>query len=631
MAKHLLLPSWLLLLIAQHVFAMDRVVCNGHIADKLKNGTLHVNDTIFFFDGTRHMSDPTNIGLTLEGCRAQCGAKSDWYPDVGPRLSTWLIPVIVLIGNMQLATLGKRNSFLTLLHLLGDPIDSTWSILTKLEIWNQCYDEAVQLSSRGGKNSDHVRDRGTILAAIHELEGPGSNPVLTYNEIIEGSTIDGDDPARPALHHLCREIANEISDSNSLQLPRTWLAIGSYVFTVFSAFVEAVGGKSSSQPGGRIGTAMFMSWLLPVVLLSNTVGCFTSRRTCLRIMERFAKATKPARRPSVNDYSISSPSLHRRSGSEGMLSPLMPFASRPSNFSSSRTPPDVSISPPTNENGPMDYFLLESPALGPTTPLGSTATITRHADWLDLQLFSADRSSRIGRHVRSTTSFSKAQPWSGAIYTYQPVKWIFHITRRRGSSPWLLLFLSTLPLWIALIFSFLIIWVTPTTGLTCRHFPLMGIFLAWCLSATLTAVSSHCITGKYHWRFVCIKDFVIATPSLVMIFLSSSGMFNSCWCWSAVYSRGLEKAVVLLDPDPARKHNAETVYPGLVSACLFLQTVVFLVNLKMSSRGRSLLRRVEKVKEADFWKLHRPQTREEESDVVGRPRGSSESRPFLRA
>jgi hypothetical protein len=391
------LPSLILLTAVQYalqVSALDRELCNAHIVQKLNNGTLHPNNTIFFFDGHKHMSDHDNIGLTIQGCRDQCGAKSDWYHDVGPRLTTWLIPVIVLIGNMQLATLGKRNSLMTLLHLVGDPVDSCWSLLTKLEIWNRCYDQAVLLSHIQGQNEDHVRDRGTILAAIQELEGPGSNPMQMYKDIIDGSTIDGNDPERPALHHLCREIANELSDSNSLQLPRTWLAILSYVVTVLGAFVEAVGGKPSSQPGGRIGTAMFLSWLLPVVLLSNTVGAFTSRRTCLRVMERFAKATKPVWRGSSIDASsphttpkwgnLSPPTqgMHKGSPTDRRGSSLGEVLASPG--APPLAPmwlPSPSLPSPSMERGQQDYFQHGNPrksSFGQSLSRGKITLNTRH-------------------------------------------------------------------------------------------------------------------------------------------------------------------------------------------------------------------------------------------------------------
>ena len=618
----------------QVAWAMDRTICNKNIVAAMHNGTLARNDSIFFVDQFGPMSRDDNIGLTIEGCEQMCGKKADFYTDAGVRLSTWLIPVIILIGNMHWATLNTKTRLLSIIHLVGDPIDSAWSLITKLEVWNRCYDMAEAMSSIGGRNKDHVQDRATILAAIQELEGPGSNPQQTYNNIIEHSTIDGDDPTRPSLHFLCREIANELSDSNELLLSRTWLAVLSYVFTVLSAFVEAIGGTPSSQPGGRIGTAMFMSWLLPVVLLSNTVGCFTSRRTCLRTMERFAKSTKPA---------------WRRSSSVAVASPPVGIAvSSPTIMSASPTDPQAQQGFLLADRGRPDYFAsrhIRSTSSGSLAAPQAPVEHRRSVDWVDIQLFSQDRPSKILNKTNAWSSFSDAQPWSGAIYTYQPVKWLFSVEKlkSRAHNPITLLILSILPFLNALIMAFLIIWFTPTTGLTCRHFPLIAIFCGWIFSVSFTAVTSHFFSGKYHWRLMLVKDTLIAIPSLLMIFLSSAGMFNSCWCWSAVYSRGLKSAVVLLDPDPLRKANALSTYPSLVGTCLGVHVVLFLTMLFITKRGRSLLRRSEKIKDADFWKLHRSMGSLQAEDEYNRPenlksgrfrsrsRGQSESEPLFRA
>lgn len=131
-----------------------RTWCNLKIGEKLKNHTLVPSNPIFFRNkNNRPMSYPSNIGLSLEDWRAQCGTKFDWYHDVGPRLLTWRFPVILLIGNMQLAMLGKsvhysRSSFFWAIPL----------IFTKLEIWNRCYDTTESLARIGGKNVDHVRN-----------------------------------------------------------------------------------------------------------------------------------------------------------------------------------------------------------------------------------------------------------------------------------------------------------------------------------------------------------------------------------------------------------------------------------------------------------------------------------------
>src|SRR5204863_1953211 len=88
-----------------------------------------------------------------------------------------------------------------------------------------------------------------------------------------------------------RQTACELADGRTYEYLRTCLAIVLYVYQVVAAFVDKLGGGNSSPPGGRIGTAMFLSWLVPAVLLSNNVGGFTSRRTCFSIVRRFAERT----------------------------------------------------------------------------------------------------------------------------------------------------------------------------------------------------------------------------------------------------------------------------------------------------------------------------------------------------
>lgn len=62
--------------------------------------------------------------------------------------------------------------------------------------------------------------------------------------------------------------------------------------------------------------------------------------------------------------------------------------------------------------------------------------------------------------------------------------------------------------------------------------------------------------------------------------------------------------MIILDPNNTRRHNAETIYPGLVGGCLGLQLVVFMIVMRLTKRGRALLRRDEKEKTKDFWDLH---------------------------
>lgn len=74
--------------------------------------------------------------LTLDGCKKLYVPEQTWYIDIGPRLSIWPIPILLLLANVELSPLNKRN-FLSVLHLLGDPIDAIWSLLHKLDAWDR--------------------------------------------------------------------------------------------------------------------------------------------------------------------------------------------------------------------------------------------------------------------------------------------------------------------------------------------------------------------------------------------------------------------------------------------------------------------------------------------------------------
>ena len=547
--------------------ALDRSKCNAKVGAALQNGTMSPNDPIFYRLNGVPKSTPGDIWLTIDGCEAQCGKKFDWYKDLGPRLTIWLIPVIILVGNVQFAVLGKPTSLLTILHLLGDPIDSAWSLLTKLEASNRCWDLAAKLSSSGDPN--HIRDRATILAAIHELIDIDESPDKYYLQLfnVEGLNSEGKD----AIHLLLQRIADELSDSTQNQMSRTWLAILGFVHTVVGAFIDAVGGTSSSQPGGRIGIAMFFSWLLTVALLSNITPTFTSRRTCLRALERFARESHRVQNDPV--YKASDDLL--------------------------KSPP--AIADPSSR-------LESSPS--------AQRPHRRSVEIRDLRMFSQPKASYAWGIPQTFSTFHDSQAWSGSIYTYYANKELFHVVPRnnldserwqkRETSKWTLSLIAAMPLVFAESTSFLIIWFTPTFGLTCRHFPMLGVFLVWLISPVITHImyTTRFARGKWHWRFMLIKDAMIAVPALVVILITACGFYNSCVCWSSYFSRGRQNAMVILDPNSTRRHNAETIYPGLVGGCLALQLLVFLIVMRMTKRGRALLRRDEKVKTRDFWDLH---------------------------
>jgi hypothetical protein len=220
----------------------------------LRNGTLDPNDTIFYVndDGIR-MSTPEAPIVTIDGCRKMCGAGFGWYKDPGPRLSTWLIPVFLLLSNMEVSPLDKKK-YQMLFHLVGDPIDSLLGLLTKLEAWSRCHYLAVGMygtSDVDQVRKDQIRKVATVLGAFEELTGFYENPKNIYEKIKNRAEEKGITVGK--FNQLVTRAAQRLSDSRTDERLRTLLATFLYGYQLISAFITSVGGGNTSPPGGRIG------------------------------------------------------------------------------------------------------------------------------------------------------------------------------------------------------------------------------------------------------------------------------------------------------------------------------------------------------------------------------------------
>lgn len=107
-----------------NMFAEDqfnREECYQRVKSMLEDGTLASDDTIFYRgDDGLPMSTPEHPVVSLNGCYEMCGMSFGWYKDISSRLSTWLIPVFLLLSNIEASPLDKRG-YLMIVHLLGDP------------------------------------------------------------------------------------------------------------------------------------------------------------------------------------------------------------------------------------------------------------------------------------------------------------------------------------------------------------------------------------------------------------------------------------------------------------------------------------------------------------------------------
>lgn len=250
-----------------------------------------LDPNIFAADNKGYLlSSLPNVALKLPACERICGTSWTVYPDSAPRLMTWLVPVLVLIANLQYAAIGKER-FLTLFHLLGDPIDSMLSLLSKVDTWRQCY--------HGRSRNSAVIAAGVkeLVETLH-LDFDASHVRLILRDMLVGPSTQPAD-----FNDLVANTASELADCRTSETLRTWSSIVLYVVQVIAAFVPKFG-EASSPSGGRIGTAMLLSWLLPITLLSNAVGDFASRRIFLRIMLNFMERVERNR-----NHQLSRPSM----------------------------------------------------------------------------------------------------------------------------------------------------------------------------------------------------------------------------------------------------------------------------------------------------------------------------------
>jgi hypothetical protein len=506
-----LLSIFILVAFSSYASAWDRVECIATVRTMLINGSLQDTDNNTFYTNQfgSIMADPENPVLTLDGCERICGANKDWYKDPGPRLNVWLIPVILLITNMEVSPLDKRR-YLMVVHLLGDPIDSLWSLLSKIEAWSRCYSLAKLDRPHNAKETDGLYDvvsLATVLAGIEELLGPQTDPLSDFKKLIPEPPIQDapvPDPARENISIQVNKAAFRLADGRTDELVRTFFAVTLYIYQIIAAFVSVIGGGNSSPPGGRIGTAMFLTWLIPIVLLSNCMGGFNSRRLCYDTMREFCKGVE-------------------RDGRQ---------------------------------------------------------------------------ESHLTRRISESCEYFQTQRWRRSVNTYIPRKAPSFMGKYNDHSPFHLLVVAMAPLINASAFGSSILWNTPPGGLSCRNIMIIVITMLWFVSALLTWIISRVWSPdeKIGWYLVFAKDTPIAISSILMIFLSSVGVFNSCRCWSGIYFYGRLRAHVPLNTDGYFEHNNKRLYPILVGVCLGMQLILFIYMVFIGRRGLKVMRWSEKAK-----------------------------------
>ena len=514
-------------------------------------------------DGTFN-SGPENMTLTIPACEQLCGNMPvNWYTDRGPRLMTWIIPILLLLSNIELSPLDKRR-FYTLFQALGDPIDVLWSFIHKIHTGTQLYEFSSSSLERRSENGAEVgltepiriRVVATVLLAFHDLLGSDLGDFKQLEQI-----MDFLDPGIEAIFDLWRETALELSDGRTDERLRSCFSIFLYILQILSAFVFDIGGGSPNPPGGVIAVALTLTFLIPMVLLSATTGAFTSRRSSLRILRRFVKDAQAASvgtraegvvlpdevRSLLGNTPLSSPyqeptwdeyfnSLHWNGGKDT----YRPWKMR--HVCCKRGSDEDLPCPPLN--------LLAWPGTG----LYNTALL-----WYQR------RAHRLGQWWKKHR-----------IACYQFLA-------------------ATCPILAGLGGGLGILFLAGEGGWSCRHVLLLSMLGIWLLSAALSTglYPIICNSGpgrrRYHWWVCLVKDGLIGGSILVLVSISAAGFFNWCSCWGRRLFRG-DSVGVLLNVNPRYMEYNRNKFPGIVSGIVGFQLVFTLMVLVVNRKGIMVLR-----------------------------------------
>lgn len=510
------------------------------------------------------------IALTYPGCQLFCGYKQGWYADAGPRVVIWIIPVVFLLSNIQLSSVDRRKLF-AIIHALGDPIDSIWSLLDKLYAWYRCSQKAktvaqarVEIQNRN-RHAAELNDQNDEAEGAEEEQGPDGlaiqeaaedqpdtdtedlehatriiATVFSGLEELAGDIIESDAWYTTAAHTLggigsdnehpdafaaWRVAASTIADDRTNEFVRTGLAIVLYLFQVVSEFVTQISGDDQATPGGRIGSALLLSWLIPVTLLSNILGTFTSRRTCLETLMILVEATI-------------------REGDD--------------------LPAD------DDNDDPNDRLVVDVDA--------------ENESWSDYFNGLAAR---------------------GAIYTYRPFK-VQNLLRSSGREKVIRILMpitATSSIVTAFITAFIMHWKAIPEGFSCRHFWILGVFVAWSYSPIFTLSLHGRVSPSTHFWLVYAKDVIIGFTSVIIVFLSVTGLFNSCLCWTM--SQRIKKIGLSFLLNRAQYYVwKEKLFPAVVGVSVFLQLLFVGVVVGLSWGGLIVSRWGEKHKRSEFENVH---------------------------
>jgi len=246
--------------------------------------------------------------LSLLGCAELCGhsdpmAEQIWSAsEIGGRFIAFIIPVIVLAGRFSYSAAGLKNAIFTFIHLIGDPIDSSWSLLTRQEVARRNWILAVEWWSQ---NPKHVATVFTVFDQWlqdplkhlstkpgHDTpQSPGTRQHDPLNSPFLFKLPEEGTKARTRVLGYIKEASRKIGTLNSNTLVSSWLLVIWFGGALAGAFVRTATQETNNQTAHTIAVVMLFSFLVFAVIVRGHTGDFKHREHVLWEMMKLQRDT----------------------------------------------------------------------------------------------------------------------------------------------------------------------------------------------------------------------------------------------------------------------------------------------------------------------------------------------------
>lgn len=239
--------------------------------------------------------DRTRTLLTADAC-IQLNVKGDgWAPyvksDVRQRVQLWKAPLIQLIAQMQLPPLGWKSNIFVIVHLIGDPWDTLWSLSHKIFLCHRWADE--------WSSDEHWKAMGMVVLSYDEW-GKGEEAHTTLLQVFRlREPIDEDVPLsheeQENVRNACRDAAQSLSADRSSSFIPVTVAVMIFLGSIGTAFDKNRSGVASINdsvtPHYIAFTALYFG-ILPAVFLSAIIGVSQDRGSIPHFLKQLQKDTQ---------------------------------------------------------------------------------------------------------------------------------------------------------------------------------------------------------------------------------------------------------------------------------------------------------------------------------------------------